>query len=105
MDTEAEALAARINTAIRVSIPRDPPRIRAFKRVHRTGDLILLFDQSDQAEAVIAAEGSWVRRLNPNLKIKLKTYTIMVHGIPTTFDPTDKSMIKDLQLENGTKLD
>lgn len=105
MDTEADALAAQINMAIRVAIPRDPPRIRAFKRVHQTGDLTLIFNQAKQAEAVLAAEGSWVRHLNPELKVKTKTYTIVVHGIPTSFNPMDKTMVKELQHEKGSKLD
>lgn len=105
MATEAESLAARINTVIRVAIPNDPPRIRAFKRVHRTGDVVLVFDKPEQAEAVLAVESMWVRRLNPGLKIKTKLYTIMVHRIPTTFDPMDKASIKSLQHENSPNLD
>lgn len=104
MDSDAESLAARINTAIRVAIPSDPPRIRAFKRTHRTGELTIFFDKPEHAEAAIAAESMWVRRLNSDLKVRVKTYTIMVHGISTSFDPTDKTMIRNLQQENGEKL-
>lgn len=105
MSTDAEALAGRINTAIRVAIPSDPPRIRAFKRIHQTGDVVILLKKPEHAEAVLAAESLWVRRLSPDLKIKMKTYTIMVHGIPTTFDPTDKGMVRNLQAKKGNRLD
>lgn len=50
MNTDAETLAARVNTAIQAVIPIEPPIIRAFKRVHQTGDIAMLFDSQEQVD-------------------------------------------------------
>lgn len=105
METDAEMLAARVNTAIKVAIPTDTPRIKAFKRVHRTGDIHLLFETQDQVDQVAATADVWLEKLNVNLKLKSKLYTIMVHGIPTSFDVLSDREVTNFCHENGRILD
>lgn len=49
--------------------------------------------------------GAWIEKLNNQLKLKSRLYTIMVHGIPTTFDITNDSQVTNFQFENGKVLD
>lgn len=105
MNTDAETLAARINTAIKAAIPEGNPRIRAFKRTHRKGDITLLFETQDHIEKVVEVADIWLEKLNRQPKIKNKLYTIMVHGMPTTFDITNERQVTNFATENGRTLD
>lgn len=105
METDAEMLAARVNTAIKVAIPTETPRIKAFKRVHRTGDIHLFFETQDQADQAAATADVWLEKLSAHLKLKTKLYTIMVHGIPTSFDVLSEREVRNFQYENGRVLD
>lgn len=104
MKTDAETLAARINTAIKAAIPSSSPRIKAFKRVHRTGDINVFFETQDHLEQAAETANLWVPKFNDKLRLKTKIYTIMVHGVPTSFDITDDRKVKSFQFENGNIL-
>lgn len=88
-----------------MAIPPGAPRIKAFERVHKTADLVVIFETQDQADHVSVAADVWIDNLNIHLKIESKLHTIMVHGVPTLFDISNKSRILSFQFENGNTLD
>ncbi|KAG0140004.1 hypothetical protein CROQUDRAFT_20864, partial [Cronartium quercuum f. sp. fusiforme G11] len=47
----------------------------------------------------------WVKEINPSLKLKSKIYPIIVHGVRTTFDPSNRSHLESLMSDNRGLLD
>lgn len=94
-----------MNTAIKLSHPNEPLRIRAFQLVYQTGEIILHFETQGLVAKVLETEAIWFQKLHPKLKFKTKLYTIMVHGMPTSFYVTDPGKIRRFQFENNKLLD
>lgn len=100
INTKSIALAGRINLCLKESFLEDPPTIRALRKVHRTGEIILQFTKPDHAQRVQDQWTDWVPLLNHDLCLKKKFYTIMVHGVTTSFNTENKVEIQDLKDEN-----
>lgn len=105
LDSKAGNLADRINTVLKEVCSPDPPIVRGLRRIHRTGDIVLQFTETSHAAKAQEESHRWLPVFNPELKLKTKLYTIMVHGIPTSFNPADNEEVSALRAENAGLLD
>lgn len=77
--------------------------VRSVKR-HTFNDLILHLESPSHAETLRKSVETWLPSFSPNLTLKPKTHAILVHGIPTTFNPQNPDHLEDLIASNGDRL-
>lgn len=65
-----------------------PIQIRSVHR-HPSNDLVLYTTTALQAEALRTQGDDWLSSLSSNLSINNPVHTVVVHGIPTSFNPAD----------------
>lgn len=78
LESRAGILTDRINTIFKEVCGPDPPVVRALRRIHRTGEIVLQFTENAHAAKAQEESPKWLPLLNPGLKLKTKLYTIMV---------------------------
>lgn len=115
LNTDASALASRANVALKEAFlnqssrdgnPPPPFTIRAITRNNYTGDLQLHFDSQASLKAVLALRSdTWVSDINPLLTLKQKVYPIIIHGMPTSFNPHSRVQVHDFIKNNQGVLD
>lgn len=113
MDTDEKYLIERINKKLKFAVdlhstderPLTVQPIRGFSRNHRTGDILIQFTRQEDADAAILTHTLWVPMLDTSLRLKLPSYPVIVHGIPTTFNPQNSSEVQLLQDDNLGLLD
>lgn len=68
--------------------PEDKTDIEV-RNIHRhlSGNFVLYLDNAKQAQALRAQANNWLPRISSNLSIKKEVYSVIVHGVPTTFNP------------------
>jgi hypothetical protein len=77
------------------------PRIRAVGR-HHSGDIWLATYSAAEHDFLAETARRWVPRLSDQLSAVQKTYPILVHGIPFSFDPSrDGDDVRHLITQNG----
>lgn len=89
-------------------MPTPPPSlvIRGITRNVFTGEINLHLNDQRSLRAILSlTSDAWVASINPGLTLKRKVYPIIVHGIPTTFDPASRSHTHDFLAENHGVLD
>lgn len=64
---------------------------------HQTGDLLIQFTSLRDAEAAILTHPWWGPMLDPSLCLEKPFYPVIVHGIPTSFNPENKEEVSNLQ--------
>ena len=64
----------------------------------------MYLDNARQAQALRAQAEVWLPRISANLSIKREVHSIIVHGAPTTCNPTRQEDIDLLQTCNGSLL-
>lgn len=86
--------------------PSDPTDIE-FRNIHRhpSGDLVIYLDTAKQAQAPRSQAAAWLPKISANLSIKQEIHSIIVHGVPTTFNPTRQEDVDLLKTCNGTLLE
>ncbi|KAH9822990.1 hypothetical protein DFH28DRAFT_1118338 [Melampsora americana] len=72
---------------------------------HPSGDLVIYLESQKQAQALRGQASCWIPKISSNLTIKQEVYPVIVHGIPTTFNPTREEDIDLLNISNGDLLD
>lgn len=113
MDTDDAYLVERINGKLQFTIElhstdEKPLRIgdiRGFSRNRRTGDITIQFNNQEDADTATLHHEYWVALLNHSLRLKIPSYAVIVHGIPTTFNPESKRDVDNLKSVNQGVLD
>ena len=70
----------RNNKALAALDPANPPSIKAHKRNHYTGEIVLQFTSVEVANKAKQEAENWLPILNPGLKLKHRIHTIMLHA-------------------------
>lgn len=102
-------LIAKINTTLaEVGIKETPSddkaiRIRSVHR-HPSNDLVIYTTTTNQATALRDQHEKWVHLIDEGLVIHNPVHTVVVHGIPTSFNPTDPQHIEMLTAMNTDTL-
>lgn len=102
-----EILSARINKALAsacLSANHPSFKIRATSINQRSGEILIQMHSADDAAFAVESEPLWLPSINAGLRIKVKTYPIIVHGIPTSFDITRKPAVAEFQNDNPEAL-
>lgn len=107
LKTSAEVLSARINKALAsacLMADRSVFKIRATSVNQRSGEITVQLHKAEEAAFASEGESLWLPSVNPGLKLKVKTFPIIVHGIPTLFDITRKPAVAEFQNDNPEAL-
>lgn len=81
-------------------------KVRGITRNSFTGDIHLHLDNQESLKAVMALKtDSWVTVIHPAHTLRRRVYPIIIHGIPTTFDPSSQAHTHDFIEENHGVLD
>lgn len=112
MNTDNRFLVQHINKKLfwaanlcAVNTPLPMHDIRGFSRNHRLGDLIIQFNSQEYADTAVKTQPTWVPVINSSLQLKLTPYPIIVHRLPTTFNPDNQSEVVRLKEANVGLLD
>lgn len=79
----------------------------AVRNIHRhpSHDLVIYVESQKQAQALRDQVDSWLPKVSPYLALKQEVHSVIVHGIPTTFNPTRQEDVDLLKTCNGELLD
>lgn len=77
--------------------------IRSVHR-HPSNDLVLYTTTSAQADALKAQHEAWIPTILDGLELHNPVHTIVVHGIPTSFNPSDSRHLEMLGAMNPDTL-
>lgn len=71
---------------------------------HPSNNLVLYTTTSDQEDALIEQHDKWVHLLSKGLALHNPVHSVVVHGIPTSFNPTDPQHLEMLGAMNPNTL-
>lgn len=80
-----------------------PIQIRSVHR-HPSNDLVLYTTTPQQADAIRKQGDKWIHLLSPHLKLQFPVHTVVVHGIPASFQPADPQHLDMLVAMNPDTL-
>lgn len=79
-------------------------QIRSVHR-HPSNDLVLYTTTPNQADRLRQQGSKWLTLLSPKLSLRPPIFTVVVHGIPTSFNPTCPDHLSMLKAMNPDTLD
>lgn len=103
------SLIAMINSKLAEAVvketPSDPKPIQV-RLVHRhpSNDVVIYTTTPQQAEALRRQGEKWVHLLSPQITLQHPVHTVVVHGIPASFQPADPQHIEMLTAMNPDTL-
>lgn len=80
-----------------------PIQVRLVHR-HPSNDLVLYTTTSNQAEKLRNLGDKWLPMFSKKLTLRLQIFTVVVHGIPTSFNPTCPDHLEMLKAMNPDTL-
>lgn len=80
-----------------------PIQIRSVHR-HPSNDLVLYTTTPSQAESLRQQGEKWLTLLSPKLSLRPPVFTVVVHGIPTSFNPSSPDHLAMLAAMNPDTL-
>lgn len=80
-----------------------PIQIRSVHH-HPSKDLVLYTTTFQQANALRDQGEKWIHTLSSQLKLHHPVYTVVVHGIPASFQPADQQHLNMLKAMNQEKM-
>ncbi|KAG0139213.1 hypothetical protein CROQUDRAFT_101945 [Cronartium quercuum f. sp. fusiforme G11] len=112
MNSEAAMLREKINCTLARALlachPTGPPNVQIWALAHNrfTGEIqIQLHSQEDISAIEALPDQGWVADVNPQLRLKVQIFPIIVHGVPTVFNPANPHHLQELMGENVGVLD
>jgi hypothetical protein len=81
-----------------------PLLIRAVSR-HASKDLIVATHTKEDAHKLRTNASAWLPKFHPALNIRIPSYAIIAHRIPTSFVPSSPEAIQELKQDNPGILD
>lgn len=72
-----------------------PIQVRSVHR-HPSNDLVIYTTTSQQADELRKQGDKWIHLLSRDLKLQHPVHTVVVHGIPASFQPTDPQNLEML---------
>ncbi|KAG0145934.1 hypothetical protein CROQUDRAFT_93261 [Cronartium quercuum f. sp. fusiforme G11] len=112
LDSKALALKERIDSSLRAALlahhptGAPPTHLCAIVQSRFTGEIHLQFHSQEVVDLVaVLPTMAWVCAINPYLCLKVEILPIIVHGIPTSFNPDNLTHIQKLMDENVGVLD
>lgn len=89
-------------TAADIKENQDDPRPIQVRSAHRhpSNDLIVYTTTANQADRLRDQSESWLPQFSANLVVKRPVYPVVVHGIPTSFNPTSPDHLRMLEAMN-----
>lgn len=77
--------------------------IKSIQR-HVSNDMVLYLESQAISDALRKQVNDWLPTFSGQLTIKPDTHAVLVHGIPTTFNPQNPEHLEDLIASNGDRL-
>lgn len=77
--------------------------MKAIQR-HYSNDLVVHAEMQAHARSLKEAAPSWLPQLSPGFTIKLEIHAVLVHGVPTSFEPAIEDHVKEHKVSNGEML-
>lgn len=77
--------------------------VKSIQR-HTFNNLILHLESPSHADAIRKQASKWLPSFSDKLVMKDETHAILVHGIPTTFNPKNPEHLEDLIASNSDRL-
>lgn len=115
LDTDASSLASRATAAIKAALREQasfdgttptPISVRGITRKTFTGDIQIHLDSLSSLQAILALKSDiWVDDVHHRLGLKRKVYPIIVHGMPTSFNPHNREYVHKFLEDNHGVLD
>lgn len=90
-----------------IKIGPDDASCIVARNIHRhpSNDLVIYLDSPKQVQALRDQVDAWLPKVSPNLALKQVVHSVIVHGVPTTFNPTRQEDVDLLKINNGEMLD
>lgn len=77
--------------------------VKSIQR-HMSNDMVLYLESPATADSLRKQVNTWLPAFSNQLAIKPDTHAVLVHGIPTTFNPQNPDHLEDLIASNGDRL-
>lgn len=77
--------------------------VKSIQR-HMSNDMVLYLESPSIADSLRKQANVWLSAFSSRLAIKPDTYAVLVHCIPTSFNPQNPDHLEDLIASNGDRL-
>lgn len=82
---------------------KSPIKIKSIQR-HASNYMVVYLQSQTVADSLQKQANNWLPTFSTHLIIRPDTHAVLVHGIPTTFNPQNPEHLEDLIASNGDRL-